>query len=209
LNTNTNPAPSTEKGEHRLSFIIKVGGGLLASVGDLDRVLTAVAALSCHHPTLIVPGGGPFADEIRRVDASLGLPGDAAHWMAVLAMDQYAHLLAARVPRGVVVTSVVDARAQADRGRVPVIAPSRWLQEADPLPHTWDVTSDSIAAWIAVQAGARALVLVKPRGASGDMVDPHFRRVVPARLTPLIVTADRVEDALAEAVLRVQPDAST
>lgn len=205
---NTNTAPSTQKREHSLSFLIKVGGGLLASVDDLDRVLAAVAALSEHHHTLIVPGGGPFADEIRRVDAALGLPDDAAHWMAVLAMDQYAHLLAARVPRGVVVTSEADARAQADRGRVPVLAPARWLQEADPLPHTWDVTSDSIAAWIAVQTGARALVLVKPRGATGDVVDPYFRRVVPARLTPVIVTADRLEDALAEAVLTAQPDAN-
>ena len=49
-------------------------------------------------------------------------------------------------------------------GRVPVLAPSRWLREADPLPHSWDVTSDSIAAWVAGQAGASTLVLVKAAG---------------------------------------------
>jgi aspartokinase-like uncharacterized kinase len=181
-----------------LDFVIKVGGGLLTSVGDLDHALAAVAALAQRHRTLVVPGGGPFADEVRRIDADLGLPGDAAHWMAVLAMDQYAHLLAARVARGVVVTSVADAHAQADSGRVPVIAPSQWLQEVDPVPHTWDVTSDSIAAWIAGQIGAQALVLIKPRGATGDLVDRYFTSVVPAGLTPVIVTADLVESALAQ-----------
>ena len=53
-------------------------------------------------------------------------------------------------------------------GRVPVIAPYRWLREADPLPHSWDVTSDSIAAWLASALGAARLVLVKPPGATGD-----------------------------------------
>lgn len=185
--------------------VIKVGGGLLSSVGDLDHALAAVATLARRHHTLIVPGGGPFADAVRRVDAELGLPDEAAHWMAVLAMDQYAHLLAARSPRGVVVTSAADARAQADRGRVPVIAPSRWLQESDPLPHTWDVTSDSIAAWIAVQAGAQALVLVKPRGATGDMVDSRFASVVPARLTTIVVTVDRLDAALAQLAVSARP----
>ena len=66
-----------------------------------------------------------------------------------------------------------------DAGRVPVLAPSQWLREADPLPHSWDVTSDSIAAWVAGAVGARELVLVKPAGAAGaDTVDPYFSRVL-------------------------------
>jgi|SRR5688572_7207884 len=205
LNTNFEHEPSTGTGEPRLSFIIKVGGGLLASVGDLDHALTAVAALGQRHHTLIVPGGGPFADEVRRVDAALGLSDDAAHWMAVLAMDQYAHLLAARVPGGVVVNTALDARTQSGLGRVPVIAPSRWLQDSDPLPHTWDITSDSIAAWIAAQAGAEALVLIKPRGAAGDIVDPCFHSVVTASLRTIIVTVDRLDAALAQLVVSASP----
>ena len=46
-------------------------------------------------------------------------------------------------------------------GRVPVLAPSAWLRAADPLPHSWDVTSDSIAAWIAGQAGALRLGIAR------------------------------------------------
>ena len=65
-----------------------------------------------------------------------------------------------------------------------MLAPSRWLQDEDPLPHTWDVTSDSIAAWIAGVSGARELVLVKPRGATGNLVDSCFARVLPWHRVP-------------------------
>ena len=163
------------------NMVIKVGGGLLATPDQLDRVLAAIADASRSHHLLIVPGGGPFADAVREVDGRLGIGDDAAHWMAVLAMDQYAHLLAARVERGLVVYNR-DQIASAHRdGQVPVLAPMQWLTAADPLPHTWEVTSDSIAAWVAGELRAARLVLVKPPGARGPgLVDAHFDRTLPA-----------------------------
>jgi aspartokinase-like uncharacterized kinase len=86
-------------------------------------------------------------------------------------------------------------------GVVPVLAPSRWLREADPLPHSWDVTSDSIAAWVADQTRAQRLVVIKPAGAEGrELVDSYFSRTLPAGITVVIVAADRI-DAL-QAALR-------
>lgn len=178
--------------------VVKIGGGLLAHVADLDHVLAAVTMLARSRRVLIVPGGGPFADAVREVDRRVGIPAEAAHWMAILAMDQYAHLLASRLTRGVVVSSLADASDEADSGRLPVLAPSRWLAEADPLPHTWEVTSDSIAAWVAAEAEARDLVLVKPAGATGPLVDRCFARVLPSRLTPVVVPAEQAQAALAQ-----------
>ncbi|HET9270212.1 MAG TPA: hypothetical protein VFO31_18680, partial [Vicinamibacterales bacterium] len=149
-----------------------------------------VSALDGSSRTLIVPGGGPFADAVRDAYARGVVDDDAAHWMAVLAMDQYAELLASRMSRGCVVTSLSAACRAASAGQVPILAPSRWLREADPLPHSWDVTSDSIAAWIAGQVGARRLVLVKPPGATGHLVDAHFARTLPAGLDVQVVPAD-------------------
>ena len=49
------------------------------------------------------------------------------------------------------------------------------------IPHTWEVTSDSIAAWVASQLAAPRLLLIKPPGAHGpDLVDAHFERALPA-----------------------------
>jgi len=189
----------------RTIAVVKLGGGLLKT-SSLEVVLDVIRDVARERRVLIVPGGGPFADAVRDVDRRVRLSDDAAHWMAILAMDQYAHLIASRLPDGVVVDRQ-DAIAPAlDAGRIPVISPSSWLREADPLPHTWDVTSDSIAAWIAGQLGAERLVLVKPPGACGDdLVDAHFTRALGADVMPVIVAADRLERLRDALCARVAP----
>ena len=115
--------------------------------------------------------------------------------MAVLAMDQYAHLIASRLPTGKLVVRQNEIEAAFEQRCIPVLAPYRWMRDADPLPHSWEITSDSISAWVAAQVGASRLVLVKPAGASGpDIVDPCFTSVVPSHVTVEIVTADRASD---------------
>jgi hypothetical protein len=115
--------------------------------------------------------------------------------MAVLAMDQYGHLIASRMSSARLVVRSTDAVTALKEGRVPVLAPYRWMREIDPLPHSWDVTSDSISAWVAGQIGAELLLLVKPPGASGaDIVDPCFDRLLPAHVKARIVAADRIAE---------------
>ena len=166
--------------DNHVDLVIKVGGGLLATPEHLDRVLASIAEIAQTHRLLVVPGGGPFADIVREVDRRIGLGDSAAHWMAVLAMDQYAHLLASRLHSGIVISDREQICPARHQGRIPILAPSRWLTRDDPLPHSWEITSDSIAAWIAGQVVASRLVLVKPAGAEGtDLVDPYFQRLLP------------------------------
>jgi hypothetical protein len=163
----------------QVDTVFKVGGSLLAHPELLQATLTAIVAESMKRRVAIVPGGGPFADAVREADRRLRLDDDTAHWMAVLAMDQYAHLLASTRAELAVAFSARDVQAKIESGRVPVVAPYRWLREADPLPHSWDVTSDSISAWLASALGAARLVLVKPPGASGDdALDAYFPRAI-------------------------------
>ena len=192
-----------------IDLVIKIGGGLLASVQDLTDVLSGVARLSRSRRLLIVAGGGPFADVVRELDRRVGIPDDAAHWMAILAMDQYAHFTSTRLAGAVVVSTLAEAEFALDDDRIPVLAPSRWLADADPLPHSWSVTSDSIAAWVAGQAGARDLVIVKPRRASGDLVDSYFPRALPRQVVPVIVTADRATAVFDQMAGIVKPDVDT
>jgi aspartokinase-like uncharacterized kinase len=183
--------------------VVKVGGGLLSQAGAFDRAIEALAACTRGRRVVIVPGGGPFADAVRRMFRRAKIGDDAAHWMAILGMDQYAHALAARLPDAALVERGPDIAAALAGGRLPVLAPYRWLRAADPLPHSWSVTSDSIAAWVAGALGARRLVLIKPahNGAADGLVDAYFVRTVPSGVEHLVVTADdlgRLDVALDE-----------
>jgi probable H4MPT-linked C1 transfer pathway protein len=176
-----------------IDVVVKLGGGTMPHADAFAHALAAIADAAARTRLLVVPGGGLFADTVREADRRLGLSPDAAHWMAVLAMDQYAWVIADTLAGAVVVTNREEAGAALDAGRIPVLAVSRWLQRADPLPHSWNVTSDSIAAWIAGETGARRLVLIKPSGASGAaMVDAAFSAAVPKAIDVRIVTADHV-----------------
>jgi aspartokinase-like uncharacterized kinase len=177
-----------------VEVVVKLGGGVLAHTEHFNAALAAISAAARVNRLLVVPGGGLFADVVRDIDRRLTLSDDASHWMAVLAMDQYAELLASKLAGGVVVSTLREITVALDAGHVPVLASSRWLREVDPLPHSWDVTSDSIAAWVAGEVGARSLVLIKPPGAHGKAtVDSYFAHALPERVTATVVTADRLE----------------
>jgi aspartokinase-like uncharacterized kinase len=171
--------------------VVKVGGSLLGQAGAFDAVLEALTAFRRGRRVVVVPGGGPFADAVRQMFRRVKIGEDAAHWMAVLGMDQYAHAVAARAPGAVLVEQRGEIEAAVAAGHLPVLAPYRWLKGADPLPHSWDVTSDSIAAWVAGALGARRVVLIKPAASdTRPIVDAFFIRTVPPGVEHLIVTAD-------------------
>lgn len=165
--------------------VVKVGGGLLRLPGALEAVSGAIALAARSHALLVIPGGGVFADAVRHVDrearrTGAPLSSDAAHWMAILGMEQYAQLLGERIRGAEVVDGPEAMQRTLDAARVPVLAPYRWMRATDPLPHSWDVTSDSIAAWVAGAVGARVVVLVKPvAGTVAELADAYFTRALP------------------------------
>jgi 5-(aminomethyl)-3-furanmethanol phosphate kinase len=140
--------------------VVKVGGGLAREAGeDALRALCArIGEAGARHPLLVVPGGAEFADAVRESDRRLSLRPQTAHRMAILAMDQFGWALSDLIPGA---ARRVDLGAGRD-GVVSVLLPAALLAEHDPLPGSWEVTSDSIAAWVAGVVGAGRLVLAKP-----------------------------------------------
>jgi aspartokinase-like uncharacterized kinase len=114
--------------------------------------------------------------------------------MAILAMDQYAHVLAERIPGAVIVDEPGTISEALRLGSVVVLAPSRWMRSADVLPHTWDVTSDSIAAFVAGAVDGARLILIKPVAAPAMPVDPYFAIALPSGMPYYIVGCDRLEE---------------
>jgi aspartokinase-like uncharacterized kinase len=181
------------------TIVVKVGGSLL----DWPLLPPRLAGLldsryriqPCERPMLIA-GGGPMVEVVRSLDVVHGLGDRAAHDLALRVMDVNAALLAALLP-GSILAEGIEALSLADR--VPVVVPRALLNElercgAEPLPRSWDVTSDTIAAWLATNLGAASLVLLKsaslPAGASREeaarleLVDRAFPRA--ARALPRV-----------------------
>ncbi len=135
--------------------VIKLGGSLL-SAGVLPACLDAVDRYAGQ--ILLVPGGGLFADLVRDSQMQWRFDDLTAHRMAILAMRQMA-LLCMDIKPGLV---LMDDPAELNRmPRIALWAPDFKTLEDTGIAASWGITSDSLAAWLAGQVKADALLLVK------------------------------------------------
>lgn len=141
-------------------YVLKIGGSLIGSSRDLVLRLFDLTAVG--YSFLIVPGGGPMADLVRDIFFKMHLSEEAAHWMAILAMEQYAYLLADGT--GAKLTQEIKMSAG-----LKILLPYRALRENDGgLQHSWDYTSDSVAAIVAARLNAD---IIKATDVDGVILD--------------------------------------
>jgi aspartokinase-like uncharacterized kinase len=117
-----------------------------------------------------VAGGGKFADVIREADRRFALGEETSHWLCIEALRVTARLLAGLLPETRLITVLAQLEstlAQGDAVGTIVFCPENFLREVEPeldgqtLPHSWSVTTDSIAARLAEVIQADELVLLK------------------------------------------------
>jgi|SRR5215472_13868764 dihydroneopterin aldolase len=138
--------------------IVKLGGSFAFSAHLRDWI---VAIAGCAGRVVLVPGGGPFADTVRAAQAQMGFDGCAAHRMGLLAMEQYGCAIKSLHEKLSLAETPDSIRCGLVDNRVPVWLSSRMVLDATDIPSSWDVTSDSLAAWLAGKIGAERLLLVK------------------------------------------------
>jgi dihydroneopterin aldolase len=188
--------------------VVKLGGSH-AFAETLGAWLSAIKAGA--GKAVLVAGGGPFADAVRVAQRRMHFDDRAADEMALLAMEQYAIAIAAF---GGGPFAVADSRSGIDSalrdGLVPIWAPRFMVRKASDIPASWEVTSDSLAAWLAGAVGARSLILIKrvdPGGpvssealSASGIVDPAFPRFLAASGVPGFLLGPGEDRALAEAL---------
>ncbi|MFG1462995.1 aspartate kinase [Xanthobacter sp. DSM 24535] len=140
------------------SHVVKLGGSLERS-GDIRSLAGRLAGMP---GVVVVPGGGRFADAVRAAQGPLALSERACHSMAILAMEQMAHSLADRAPALMPCRTLDEIAAAA--GTAALWFPAHMLIGHRDIRESWDVTSDSLACWLATVLGARRLTLVKAPG---------------------------------------------
>ena len=140
--------------------VIKVGGSLALNPQKLKILCRRLSDISQKQRLIIVPGGGEFADTVRALDKLFDLSVQSSHQMAILAMDQYGYLLANLVGNSCIIDKLENIKKVLDSGKLPILLSSYYFASSDPLPNSWDITSDSIAVHIAGQLGACRIVLI-------------------------------------------------
>jgi 5-(aminomethyl)-3-furanmethanol phosphate kinase len=154
--------------------VIKVGGSLL-DLDDLTERLTTLIGELKPSPVAIVAGGGAAADVVRAWDRRFRFDSSTSHWLAIRAVGLNEALLA-RVVSGCALAETWNSLAAMWReGTTAILSIGPLLRAAEEAgesmpPHSWDVTSDSIAVWAAGWLGAR-LVLAKSVDAPGGSAD--------------------------------------
>ena len=144
-------------------IVIKLGGSLAHS-NALINCLNKIEHRYQGRAVIIVPGGGVFADQVRLAQQQWQFDEVTAHNMAILAMQQMALMFKGLVPQWPIVSSLSDIQQQ----KILIWSPNSAELDQSGVPATWDISSDSLAAWLAKQLSAKELILVK----SAD-IDPQ------------------------------------
>ncbi len=144
-----------------ITRIVKVGGSLfdLPNLGEqvqawLDRQTPA--------GNVLFAGGGEEVDRIRSECKTAELGEHEAHWQCIKALSATASHLGELMP-GVTVQTHIPFPPH----RTVIFSCATWLKNIEPLVSgtrllaSWDVTSDSIAARLAICIDADELVLLK------------------------------------------------
>jgi aspartokinase-like uncharacterized kinase len=177
-------------------IVVKVGGSLY-DWPELRRRLRGYLDCIRSECVLVVPGGGPTVAALRDLDRVHQLGEKVAHNLALRILSANACFLAALLERGVVVLSLEECNRAWERAETPILDCFAYLGAASEgetgLPESWDVTSDSIAAYVANHARARRLILLKStevptredwvEAARRGFVDPWFARTVGPNLS--------------------------
>jgi aspartokinase-like uncharacterized kinase len=141
-----------------MTCVIKLGGSLLETAA-LPACLTAIARRA--GSVIIVPGGGPFAEQVRIAQSQWHFDDVAAHRMAILAMQQMALLLHSLRPEFPIVTDSESIRYASQVKPVLIWSPQVEQLDQAGIAASWDITSDSLAAWLAGYIEAEELIIVK------------------------------------------------
>ena len=138
--------------------VVKIGGSLFPNYAiELAKQLENTGSV-------IILGGGEFANLIRKYDKEMDFSEQANHWTAIDCMDIIAKLVNDKVESAKLAYTIKEVNEISDEGFTPIFIVSQFLREEDPFECSWDVTSDSIAAYVSHLLNANLLIVTNVNG---------------------------------------------
>ena len=138
--------------------VVKIGGSLFP-----DYAIELAKQLN-NTNSLIILGGGEFANLIRKYDSTQNFSSEVTHFTAIDCMDIIAKLVNDKVDSTKMAFSIDEINEISDDGFTPIFVVSDFLKKEDPFECSWDVTSDSIAAYVAHIFNANLFIVTNVNG---------------------------------------------
>ena len=138
--------------------VVKIGGSLFPNYA-IDLAENLENTNSC-----IILGGGEFANLIRKYDDEMSFSNEINHWTAIDCMDIIAKLVNDKVESTKLAYSIEEVKKISNEGLTPIFIVSKFLRDEDPFEFSWDVTSDSIAAYVANLLNANLFIVTNVNG---------------------------------------------
>ena len=140
-------------------WVVKLGGSLIDTC-DLPSTLKTLADHGAGN-VVVVPGGGVFADQVRYLQDELQIDDTTAHRMALRAMEQFGALLTSLDPRFHAANTLEAINEWLDKKEIPVWFPYDMISDNPAIKASWDISSDSLALWLANCLHCQNMVMVK------------------------------------------------
>ncbi len=146
------------KGDNIIEWVVKIGGSLFPT--DAIKVAEKLKGTS----SLIVTGGGEFANLIRKYDNNKCFSDEICDETAIECMTIISKLLNDKIKHTEIVYTIEDALKISSMQKIPILICSEILKENRPFKQSWEVTSDSISAYIAKLLNANLLIVTNVNG---------------------------------------------
>ncbi len=138
--------------------VVKIGGSLFP-----DYAIEMAKQLK-NTNSLIILGGGEFANLIRKYDSDQNFSAEVTHYTAIDCMDIISRLVNDKVDSARLAFSIDEINEISDEGYTPIFVVSDFLKKEDPFECSWDVTSDSIAAYVSHIFNANLFIVTNVNG---------------------------------------------
>lgn len=142
--------------------LFKIGGKILEDLENLNSTISQLEQLYTENlieKIILIPGGGSLANFIRRVYNELKFTEEIAHWMGIISMNYNGLELNKKFPNIEVIENY--DKLKENRRIFCVFLPYEFIKDNDKLPHSWEVTSDSISLFIAKELELNECYLIK------------------------------------------------
>lgn len=149
-------------------ILFKIGGKIIDNNVDLENVISQLLTINQFKPSIksiiLIAGGGSEVDKIRKSYEKGETNDEVAHWQAIKIMDLNTLKIQDLYKDFTLIDSFLELTrliSGSERFKIINFLTFKYLKRNDELPHNWEVTSDSIAYFIAIKLNLSNCFLIK------------------------------------------------